>query len=236
MNKAVILLSGGLDSTTLLHYAARRLGFGELHALTFLYGQKHAREIECAEWQAESLPVAEHRVLDLAMLGNLTAGASALTDPGLPVPDLNELRPEQRDQPPTYVPNRNMILLALAAAYAESQGIATVLYGAQAQDRYGYWDCTPEFLERLNATLALNHRQAVRVEAPFMRMSKREVLALGLDMGVDYSRTWTCYRGQAKACGSCPACVGRLEAFRGLHVRDPVEYATPSPSIPNAAS
>ncbi len=213
MDQAVILLSGGLDSSTLLHYVRRTLGCRQLHALTFRYGQKHAREIECAAWQARAAAVAEHRVLDLPLLGEIAAGASALTDVRLPVPDLAALSPEQREQPPTYVPNRNMILLSLAAAYAEAQGIADVFYGAQAQDSYGYWDCTPEFLERMNAALALNRRPAVRLHAPFIRMRKGEILALGRELGVDYARTWSCYRGLERECGACPACVERRAAF-----------------------
>ncbi|MBU4199189.1 MAG: 7-cyano-7-deazaguanine synthase QueC [Verrucomicrobia bacterium] len=226
MNQAVILLSGGLDSSTLLHYVRKTLGCRTLHALTFRYGQKHAREIECAQWQAHALAVAEHQVLDLTVLGNLSAGVSALTDACLPVPDMAALRSDQRDQPPTYVPNRNMILLALAAAYAESKGITDVFYGAQIQDRYGYWDCTPEFLDRMNAVLVLNRRGAVRIHAPFIRMSKQEIVRIGQDLGVDYGRTWTCYRGMAKACGACPSCVERLGAFRRLDVSDPLDYET----------
>ena len=227
MDQAVILLSGGLDSSTLLHYVRKTLDCRTLYALTFCYGQKHVREIECAKWQAQALAVAEHQVLDLTALGNLSVGASALTDTHLPVPDFAALSPGQRDQPPTYVPHRNMILLALAAAYAETKGMADVFYGAQVQDSYGYWDCTPEFLDRMNAVLALNRRGAVSVHAPFIRMSKREILEIGRQLGVDYAHTWTCYRGLEAACGTCPACVERLGAFRRLGLSDPLVYEAP---------
>ena len=226
MDKAVILLSGGLDSSTLLHYAMKRLNYRCLYAITFDYGQKHSREIWCAAWQAGALAVKEHKLVDMTALGALTAGASALTDAGIAVPDFDTLPAGQRDQPPTYVPNRNMILLALASAYAEAQGIPDVFYGAQTQDRYGYWDCTPEFLDRMNAVLALNRRQAIGIKAPFVRMSKREIIAIGRDLGVDYAHTWTCYRGEQKACGTCPACEDRLSAFRRLGWRDPLDYET----------
>ena len=223
MSKAVILLSGGLDSTTLLHYVWKTLGVGRIFALTFNYGQKHSREIRCAAWQAQQLDVLEHQVVDIAGLGSLTQGASALTDALIPVPAFDELQAEQRDQPPTYVPNRNMILLSLAAAYAEAKGVAKVFYGAQTQDRYGYWDCTPEFMGRMNAVLALNRRLAVRIHAPFMLMSKSEIIGIGRELGVDYAQTWTCYRGQETACGVCPACVERRGAFLQTGARDPLD-------------
>lgn len=224
MDKAVILLSGGLDSSTLLHYVRKTLGCGHLYAISFHYGQKHSREIQCAAWQARASDAKEHKLVDMTALGTLTAGASALTDAGIPVPDFDALPADQRDQPPTYVPNRNMILLALASAYAEARGIPDVFYGAQTQDRYGYWDCTPEFLDRMNAVLALNRRQAVCIKAPFVRMSKREIVTIGRGLGVDYAHTWTCYRGEQKACGTCLACEDRLSAFRRLGWRDPLDY------------
>ena len=222
MKKAVILLSGGLDSTTLLHYVIRRLGAGDVCALTFLYGQKHGRELEAARWQARAAGVREHRVVDLSFFGDLIRGASALTDPALPVVPLAELSAADRTQPPTYVPNRNMILLSLAAACAEARGIRAVFYGAQTQDRYGYWDCTAEFLERLNAALALNRKDAVTIHAPFIGMRKAEELKIGFELGVDYAHTWTCYRGGEAPCGVCPSCEERAGAFREAGARDPL--------------
>jgi 7-cyano-7-deazaguanine synthase len=142
------------------------------------------------------------------------------------VPDLDAIRREQRDQPPTYVPNRNMVLLSLAAAYAETVGAETVFYGAQAQDEIGYWDCTLEFVERLNAVLSLNRGRKITVRAPFADMRKSDVLRLGLELGVDYARTWTCYRGAEKACGTCPSCVERSKAFETVGVPDPLSCET----------
>ena len=236
MDNIVVLLSGGMDSVTLLHYVRKTLDCRTVHALTFLYGQKHVRETECAAWQADSLAVKEHHVLDLTGLGIFPDGASALTDKNRAVPDMAALPPSQCDQPPTYVPNRNMILLSLAVAYAEARGIADVFYGAQVQDRYGYWDCAPEFLERMNAVLALNRRQAVRLHAPFIAMSKRDIIGIGHALGVDYSHTWTCYRGGDKACGACPSCVERLAAFRQNSIVDPVPYTDATPSQSSESS
>lgn len=218
---AVVLLSGGLDSSVLLHYVCKRLGVPRVHALSFDYGQRHARELACAQEQAQ-LAGARHVVVDLTFLGDLLGEASALLEGGAAVPALSELTEEQRAQPPTYVPNRNMTLLAIAAGYAEAVGAYDVFYGAQAQDRYGYWDCTLEFVERLNAALALNRRTPVRIHAPFVGYSKAEMVALGLELGVDFARTWSCYRGEELPCGVCPTCVERTQAFAALGIEDPL--------------
>lgn len=228
MKRAVILLSGGLDSSTLLHYVKSGLGFQPLHALTINYGQKHARETACALAQAQLAGVEAHQQVDLAFFGEMMADASALTDPGRPVPALAALLPDQLDQPPTYVPNRNMLFLALAAAYAEARGIMDVFYGAQMQDRYGYWDCTTEFLDRMNGVLGLNRRQPIVLHAPFMMMRKSEILKIGMELGVNYAETWSCYRGKDKPCGVCPSCVERRAAFAAVHVDDPLTGPTPA--------
>lgn len=128
-------------------------------------------------------------------------------------------------QPITYVPNRNMIFLALAAAFAESLGADAVFYGAQRHDLYGYWDTTPDFLERLNHVYALNRKTPVHIRAPFVHHSKADLLRIGLDLGVDYGQTWSCYRGETLACGRCPTCAERLQAFAEVGVPDPLEYA-----------
>ncbi len=219
---AVVLLSGGMDSTTLLHYLVRRLHVEKVHAVSFRYGQKHERELEAARWQARAAGVTEHRFIDVSFFGDLTAGRSALTDATLGIPRLEDLDEAARRQPPTYVPNRNMMLLSLAVAYAEARGVADVYYGAQAQDRYGYWDCTPEFLERVNALLALNRGTPVTVRAPFMTLRKADELRLGVELGVDYAHTWTCYAGGALPCGVCPTCEERAVAFREVGLADPL--------------
>jgi 7-cyano-7-deazaguanine synthase len=214
MKSAVVLLSGGVDSTTLLHYVRRELGDGALYALSFLYGQKHARELEMARWQARAAGVAEHREIDIGCFAALTAGGSALTDAAIAVPDMAAVPPDSLSQPPTYVPNRNMVLLALAAAYAESRGVSDLYYGAQAQDRYGYWDCTVDFVDRINDVLGLNRGRAVTIHAPFASRRKADVVRIGMELGVDYTHTWTCYRGGVEPCGTCPSCVERADAFK----------------------
>jgi 7-cyano-7-deazaguanine synthase len=226
-NGAVVLLSGGMDSTTLLHYVIKRLQVARVYALSFLYGQKHRRELEAAAWQARAAGVVAHDVVDMSFFGTLTAGGSTLTDPALAVPRLADLSAEQLSQPPTYVPNRNMMLLSIAAAYAEARGVTEIFYGAQAQDRYGYWDCTSDFLDRVNAVLALNRRRPVAVRAPFVAMRKAEELQMGEALGVDYAHTWTCYRGETAPCRECPACAERMAAFREAGRPDPLDQAPP---------
>lgn len=215
--KAVVLLSGGMDSTTLLHYVVKTLGVHAVYALSLVYGQKHARELEMAAWQARAAGVTEHREVELGFMRDLLRGASALTDPDMAVPDLADLDAKQRMQPLTYVPNRNMMLLSLAVAWAEALGAGRVYYGAQAQDQYGYWDCTVDFIARINDVLALNRNTRIVVEAPFATLSKADVVRMGISLGVDYARTWSCYRGGEAPCGRCPTCVERERAFDAVN-------------------
>lgn len=220
---ATVLLSGGLDSTILLHYVARQRGDGNLHVLSFDYGQRHSRELDMARWQAAQVPsVVEHRIMDMSMLADLLGDSSVLLKGGGPVPDLADIPHALREQPPTYVPHRNLILLSLAAAFAESRGCPRVYYGAQAQDQYGYWDCTPEFIRRANSVLALNRSVPVTIEAPFAEMSKAGEVTIGRKLGVDFARTWSCYRGQTPPCGTCPTCVERRTAFEQAGIPDPL--------------
>jgi 7-cyano-7-deazaguanine synthase len=221
---ALVLLSGGMDSTALLHHVVKDLGYGPVRALSYDYGQRHARELDCARWQAEAVGVAEHRVLDVSFLGGLVAAGTSLVEGGADVPDLKDLGEDDLDQPSTYVPNRNMMLLSMAVAYAEAQSIRDVFYGAQAQDEYGYWDCTADFIEAMNRVLALNRRGTVAIHAPFVRMRKSESLRVGQALDVDYGHTWSCYRGGERACGACPTCVERLNAFKEVGTDDPLAY------------
>jgi len=222
MKDAVVLLSGGMDSSTLLHLIKRQRGAGAIHALSFNYGQKHSRELAMAKWQARAAGVKSQLTVDVSFLKAVFAGGSALTDSRIAVPDLAELTTAQLDQPPTYVPNRNMILLSLAAAYAESKGIRDVFYGAHAGDQYGYWDCTQKFILEMNRVLSLNRRTAVKIHAPFIKMKKAGILKAGLRLGVDFAHTWSCYRGGRHPCGKCPTCVDRLAAFLKAGIKDPL--------------
>jgi 7-cyano-7-deazaguanine synthase len=220
-NAAVVLLSGGLDSTVLLHHIVRNLHAGPVLAISYNYGQRHSKELECARWQAQQVG-ARHKIIDLSFLGPLLKGGSSLIAGGAAVPDLDELTETQLAQPPTYVPNRNMMLLSMAGAFAEAEGVYRVYYGAQAQDEYGYWDCTQEFLRRINHVLELNRNRPVVIDAPFVALKKADIVRLGAELGVDFSRTWSCYRGGEKVCDRCPTCVERHNAFASAGVADPL--------------
>ena len=220
----VVLVSGGIDSTVLLHQVCNENK--HVAALSMHYGQRHQKELDCARFQAEKVGTRSFLVLELGMLGTFLKDASALIVDGAAVPDLKALKDTEREQPPTYVPNRNMILLSVAAAYAETIGASTIYYGAQAQDEYGYWDCTVPFLDCINATLALNRKNSIVVEAPLIQNSKADNVRLGLELGVDFSQTWSCYRGGELACGVCPTCVERIKAFETLGYTDPLPYSS----------
>lgn len=222
--RATVLLSGGMDSSVLLHHVAREIQCPEIHALSFNYGQRHSRELACAAAQARLADVESHRVMDITFMGALIQQGSALIEGGAEVPDLASLSAEDLAQPPTYVPNRNMMLLSMAAAYAEAHEMTDIYYGAQAQDEYGYWDCTRDFLRRINDVLVLNRRKPVTIHGPFIATSKADIVALGVRLGVDFAETWSCYRGGASACGTCPTCVERLKAFKANGLVDPLAY------------
>jgi 7-cyano-7-deazaguanine synthase len=221
MIDSVAIVSGGLDSVTLLHYLVQSKRRRPA-VISFAYGQKHSKELAYARAQAALLGCQEHLVLDLQPLQALFA-SSALVSEAIAVPDMVEVAGDS--QPSTYVPNRNMIFLALAAAYAEANGVSEVFYGAQRHDMYGYWDTTPQFLERLNSVYRLNRKTLIRIEAPFVDYSKADIVRLGMELDVDYGKTWSCYVGQEVACGRCPTCAERLEAFAELGQRDPLPYA-----------
>ncbi len=221
-NKAVVLLSGGLDSSTLLFYLKKVLKIKSIFALTFLYGQKHSREIQAAIWQAKDAGVLHHKIINISFLKELLGNSTALTSKTIKIPEMASIPQKSLVQPPTYVPHRNLILLALAASYAEANGIQKVFYGAQQQDAYGYWDCTQEFIVSLNNVLKLNRGKPVKIIAPFAGWSKAKIIQLGLKLGVDYSHTWTCYAGKKRICGKCPSCVDRLNAFNATGNVDPL--------------
>lgn len=219
---AIVLLSGGMDSSVLLHHVIRALSLSPVHALSFNYGQRHVRELDAARWQAEAAGVEKFTLMDISFMGEFLKEGTTLVADGAPVPDLADLRPGQLEQPPTYVPNRNMMLLSMAAAYGEAHGIYDVFYAAQAQDEYGYWDCTQDFLDRINAVLGLNRDSPVTIQAPFIKLKKARIVQNGIDLGVDFSHTWSCYRGGETPCGACPSCVERSKAFEEAGVKDPL--------------
>lgn len=218
---AIVLLSGGLDSATVLAIA-RAAGF-DCHALSLDYGQRHSAELAAAARVAASLGVVEHRVMRLG-LGEL--GGSALTDVSIAVPES-----PSDGIPVTYVPARNTVMLALALAWAEVSGARDIFIGVNAVDYSGYPDCRPEFVEAFErmanlATKAGIEGRGLTIHAPLQHLSKADIIRRGVALGVDYARTVSCYQAdpEGRACGVCDACRLRRQGFEQAGVPDPTIY------------
>lgn len=223
--RAVVLLSGGLDSSTAAA-VANRDGF-ELLALTVTYGQRHLREIASAKRIARALSVREHKVIHVPLEA---FGASAITNRGIAVPLGRSEKSIGRGIPSTYVPARNTVFLSLAAAYAESRRASAIYIGANAVDYSGYPDCRPEYLRSFERALARGTRTGVegrpiRIQAPLLRKSKAQIVRLALRLDVPLELTWSCYLGGSVACGRCDSCKIRLKGFREAGATDPLAYA-----------
>ncbi len=214
--KVVVIYSGGMDSFTVLNRAIK--DGKEVYALTFDYGQRHVKEIECAASVCKSLSI-NHKVIDISAINQLLAGSSLTDDIDIP-----EGHYEAETMKSTVVPNRNMILLSLAVGYAVSVGAEQVYYGAHSGDHAIYPDCRPEFVKKMNDVCQIANYESVEIFSPYLEVSKTAILTDGLKMGLDYSNTWTCYNGREKACGKCGACQERLEAFRDNNTVDPLSY------------
>jgi len=226
--KAVVLLSGGLDSTTALAIAAAK-GF-EIYAMSFQYGQRHALEIESARKVAKAAGVAKHLVVDFDMRA---IGGSALTDQ-IEVPKDRLDNEAAAGIPVTYVPARNTIFLSFALAWAETLGAEDIFIGVNALDYSGYPDCRPEYIEsyermaNLATKAGVEERLRLKIHAPLIEMTKAQIIETGLDLGVDYSLTHSCYdpTREGLACGRCDSCVLRLKGFAEAGARDPLPYAS----------
>ncbi len=216
MKKGLIILSGGLDSTTLMHYLASKKY--ALKAISFDYGQKHDREIECAKWQCKSLNI-PHEIISLDFINQCFN--SSLLQSGETIPEGHY---EDENMKSTVVPNRNMILISIAAGYAISHNIENIFYGAHSGDHTIYPDCRPKFITSLQKTLKLCDWQNINLKAPFQNMDKAEIVKIGNDLNIDFTQTQTCYNGAEKACGKCGSCVERLEAFHLNNLEDPLTY------------
>ncbi len=226
--KAVLLLSGGLDSTTTLAIAQAQ-GF-TVYAMSFAYGQRHKHELDAASRIAKKYGVKEHRIVTI----DLSAfGGSALTDDAISVPK-NRPVDAAKDIPVTYVPARNTIFLSFALAWAEVLGAYDIFIGVNALDYSGYPDCRPAFIEAFEKTANLataagvkDKAQHLTIHTPLIAMSKEEIIKKGLSLGVDYGLTTSCYDPTAdgKACGHCDACQLRLKGFAQNKMTDPAEYS-----------
>ena len=229
MQKAIVLLSGGLDSTTTLAIAQQQ-GF-ELHTLSFDYGQRHQREVDAAAAIARYYGVTRQKTITIDLR---TFGGSALTA-DIPMPHARSLETMAADIPITYVPARNTIFLSYALAYAEVTGANDIFLGINAIDYSGYPDCRGEYLEAYERMANLATKASTQegrrfdLRAPLLRMGKADIIRKGAELAVPYEYTWSCYEGgneglDAKHCGRCGTCVERYEAFKLAHVADPTEY------------
>ena len=219
--RAVVLLSGGLDSATVLSMAVEQ-GF-DAYALSVHYGQRHSAELAAAERVARGLGAREHRIMGVDLAG---IGGSALTDPAIAVPTA-----AVEGIPITYVPARNTLMLSLALGWAEVLGAEAIFIGVNAVDYSGYPDCRPEFISAFTEVARLGTRvgiegSPIRIEAPLVRLSKAEIIREGLGRGVDFSLTVSCYQADetGRACGRCDSCRLRREGFVSAGVPDPTRY------------
>ncbi|MBM3296019.1 MAG: 7-cyano-7-deazaguanine synthase QueC [Candidatus Aminicenantes bacterium] len=221
MSSCVVLFSGGLDSTTALYWA--RKSYGRLEALTFDYGQRHRVEVVLAARTASRLGLKSFVLaVDLAAVG-----ASALTDPSIPVPELDALPGDAPLPSATYVPFRNGVFLSLAAAWAEARGIGDIVCGFNTLDSPDYPDTRSEFVRAMEQAVRLGTKAgargaAPRIIAPFLNLKKSAIIRLGLELQADYSQSVSCYRGEEVPCGRCTACLLRRRAFEEAGRPDPL--------------
>ena len=224
--KAVILLSGGIDSATTLAIA-KNLGF-DIYALSFRYGQRHAIELEAALRIAKRYNVAWHLIVDIDLR---KIGGSALTA-DIKVPKNRDAEEMKKDIPATYVPARNTIFLSYALAWAEVLGAADIFIGVNVLDYSGYPDCRPEYIAayekmaNLATKAGVEGKQKLKIHTPLIRMSKSQIIKKGIELGVDYSLTHSCYDPSVSgdACGECDSCLLRLKGFMEAGFKDPVRY------------
>ncbi len=220
IQKVVCLLSGGLDSATVL-YVAKNQGY-DVKALTIHYGQLHEKEILSAKEIAKDLQI-EHRIISIS----LPWGGSALLDPQIPIPTGRKESEMSHGIPSTYVPARNSIFLTLAASYAEAVEAQAIFIGANALDYSGYPDCRPEYFKAFEVVLRLGTKaglegKGARIETPLLKLSKKEIIELGMRLGVPFKKTWSCYQGRELPCGECDSCLLRAKGFREAAIQDPL--------------
>lgn len=220
--RAVVLVSGGMDSATAV-YEAMDTGY-KPYFLHTSYGQNTAaKEYECAARLADEVDAADFLHIETEHLA--TIGTSSLTDEAMEVSDADLGSDEI---PASYVPFRNANLLSMAVSYAEANDCTAVYIGAHSEDFAGYPDCRPEFFEAFQRVVDVGTKPETEItlEAPFVEWSKTDIADRGLELGVPYEHTWSCYRAEAPACGTCDSCALRLQAFQNIGARDPIEYST----------
>jgi len=219
--KSVIIASGGIDSSTLLYKMVSE-GF-QVYGLTFIYGQRHLKEVNSANRISEGLEIL-HKVVDISAMKELLLG-SALTDSNVDVPEVPETAQHFETLKATIVPNRNAIFLSIAIGYAVSIGANHVFFGAHFSDRGVYPDCRKEFVDAFqNSERLATDNPYLVIDAPFVDIEKSEIVKLGAELGVPFVDTWTCYKGGERHCGVCSSCRERKRAFVESGIVDPTEY------------
>lgn len=216
--KVLAVVSGGMDSVTMLHDLVAQ--GHEVSVVSFNYGQRHLKELEVAKANADKLGL-KHKVIDMAFMAQLLDNSALTGDTDVP-----EGHYEADNMKLTVVPNRNMIMASIAVGLAVNNGLEAVALGVHSGDHAIYPDCRPEFIKELNDVTQIANYEPITILAPYIDKDKTSIIKRGLEIGVDYSKTWTCYKGLAKACGKCGSCQERLEAFRNNNKEDPVDYET----------
>jgi|GEM_PF-178551 len=232
ITKAVMPFSGGMDSAVLLRM--QQYSVNELHLLTFDYGQRHKRELECAKTQIEQAEILSfshafehhkivHKTIDLQVLKELTSNVSSLTNEDIDNPDVNDMVGEA--QPASYVPFRNQLFLTFAAMYAENIGASKIYHGATKVDSLaGYWDGSEEFRTKFGELIALNRTNRITLECPLLNMDKKDIIEYGIEHKVDFSQTYTCYSGNELADATTPSSALRIKGFGEAGYIDPQPY------------
>lgn len=214
-NQILLVYSGGLDSTVLLHHLLDQNY--SVRAISFAYGQKHFKELEIAQKNCEKLGI-PHEILQVPLDAYFS---STLLRGGGEIPEGHY---ESENMKQTVVPMRNLIFASIAAGYAASHKIPLIALGVHSGDHAIYPDCRPEFFDSVNATLSLADWDQIQVKTPFIHFTKDQIVARGIEVGVDFASTWTCYKGQETPCGKCGSCVERLEAFSRNGATDSLSY------------
>lgn len=239
VSKVVVSLSGGLDSSILLHLMVKRFGADNVFALSFNYNQRHDVELACAKFTTNKLKV-QHKIIDISFLGEIAKDVSAMVKGSVATPTVADVLGDP--QPATYMPNRNMILASITAAYAEAVGADGIALGIQAIDSYCYWDTTPDFYKAIEDVLVLNRKHRIYFVPAFLNLSKADEIVLGQELKADFSKMWTCYQPVVSqiecpsrepvgginykkttlytACGVCPSCAERRAAFAKVGIAD----------------
>ena len=229
--KALVLSSGGVDSTTCLGLAIRDYGADNVITASLYYGQKHDKELECARKIAEYYGV-KHIEEDISNIMKYASNVCTLVKGGKEIQEKSyaeQIKANADGRVDTYVPFRNGLLLSIAAAYADSlfpNEEVEIFYGAHADDAAGsaYADCSPEFADAMNRAIQIGTYNKISINRPLINMNKAQVVKLGLELKVPYELTWSCYEGKDKACGKCGTCIDRLKAFELNNEVDPIDY------------